>query len=70
MPLMWHEGLLKGGQFWQALMDSLAIDMVTRMAHGAFAIVYSWGRLSLNIYIQYIQESCGHVLFYNEQQIF
>ena len=51
MPLMWQEGLLKGGQSWQALMDSLAIDMVTRTAHGAFAIVYSWGRLSLNIYI-------------------
>ena len=36
MPLMWQEGLLKGGQFWQASMDSLAIDMITRMAHSAF----------------------------------
>ena len=36
MPLMWQEGLLKGGQSWQASMDSLAIDMVTRMAHSAF----------------------------------
>ena len=33
MPLMWQEGLLKGGQSWQASMDSLAIDMVTRMVH-------------------------------------
>ena len=41
MPLMWQEGLLKGGQSLQALMDSLAIDMVTRMADGAFAIVCS-----------------------------
>ena len=24
MPLMWQEGLLKGGQSWQALMDSSA----------------------------------------------
>ena len=36
MLLMWQEGCLKGGQSWQASMDSLAIDMVTRMAHSAF----------------------------------
>ena len=36
MPLMWQEGLLKGGQSLQASMDSLAIDMVTRVAHSAF----------------------------------
>ena len=36
MELRRQEGLLKSGQSWQASMDSLAIDMVTRMEHSTF----------------------------------
>ena len=54
MPLMWEEGLLKGGQSWQASMDSLAIDMVTRMAHSAFVnSLFLGSTISKHIYTLY-----------------
>ena len=70
MSLVWQERLLKGGQSWQASMDSLTIDMVTRMAHGAFVnSLFLGSTISKHIYTVY-PVICVHVLFYNEQQIF
>ena len=58
MPLMWQEGLLKGGQSWQASMDSLAIDMVARMAHSAFVNSLLMGStISKHIYIYSISSN-------------
>ena len=54
MPLMWQEGFLKGGQSWQASMDSLAIDMVTGMAHSAFVnSLFLGSTISKHIYTVY-----------------
>ena len=58
MLLMWQEGFLKGGQSWQASMDSLAIDMVTRMAHSAFVnSLFLGSTISKHIYIYSISSN-------------
>ena len=65
MPLLWQEGLLKGGQSWQASMDSLAIDMVTRMAHSAFVnSLFLGSTISKHIYTVYSISSNLVCMFY------
>ena len=64
MPLMWQEGFLKGGQSWQASMDSLAIDMVTRMAHSAFVnSLFLGSTISKHIYTVYPVILCACFIF-------
>ena len=54
MPLMWQEGLLKGVQSWQASMDSLAIDVVTRTVHSTFVnSLFLGSTISKHIYAVY-----------------
>ena len=60
MPLMWQEGLLKGGQSWQASMDSLAIDMLTRTVHSAFVnSLFLGSTISKHMYIVYPVTLCA-----------
>ena len=54
MLLMWQEGLLKGGQSWQALMDSLAIDIGNK--DGAWCLcnsLFMGSTISKHIYTVY-----------------